>query len=140
MRNDRYNESTARANLVLTADTSVPSCVLSGQGVDKQGRRYVEVTVRDTGAGLASITPTDNSSNVNVTISGQSALYVPRGTTAPIVVRGTQIKPAAGARVELRVVDAAVPANTVVCDPVTTAPGVGPRGSSDSQIFTQIPR
>jgi hypothetical protein len=139
--NDRYNPSTSNtATLVLQGDATVPSCVLTSQGVDSQGRKFVEVTLQDTGAGLASVVPTANSANATFSTSGLSAITFAMGTTSPVVIRATKIDQSQTARVELKVTDAAVPANSLTCDPVITTLEVGKLGYSETEIHKDIPR
>ena len=136
LENDRYNPSVSNtATLTLNqmpARRVVSSALL---GTDELGRKYAEITVRDKGAGLASITPTANSSNIAITTRGLSAITFPQGTTEPVVIRGTRIKPSAPARLELKVTDAAVPANSLVCDPVVTTLNVDQRDTTETQTF-----
>jgi hypothetical protein len=137
--NDRYNPSVSGpATLRLTRDSSVPSCVVTGFG-EENGAKYVEMTIQDRGAGIASITPTANSSNVKIHTRGSDAITFTPGTTAPVIIRGTKLNQSKASRLELRVVDAAVPANSLVCDPVITTLEVGERGYSETQTFKNIP-
>jgi hypothetical protein len=115
---------------VAPTDTTKPSCALSGTGTDAQGRKYIEVTARDTGSGLKSFQSTKV---VNGTV------VVPpftQGTTSPVVARTTKINQSASTTVEFQAIDMA--GNTVVCDPVIT---IVTRDESKpvTQTFSDIP-
>ena len=104
-----FRSYTIRVVAAPPTDTTKPSCALTGQGTDGSGRKYIEVTARDTGSGLQSIVVT-KSTNANTVVPP----FTP-GTTDAVVVRGTKIVQTQGAVVELRVTDVA--GNVTVCDP-----------------------
>jgi hypothetical protein len=90
------------------ADTTAPTCVLTATvaGPPKQ----IQITVQDTGSGLASIL---------VTVSSNADTVVPPfsvGTTSAVLITATKITQTAGSVVELTVTDVA--GNKIVCDPV----------------------
>ena len=95
---------------VATEDKAAPSCAQTGTGTDAQGRKYIQVTTRDTGSGLARITVRKD---INVTMA------MPSFTPAPATPRWSRpprsTRPPAS-QVELEVADIA--GNKTVCDPI----------------------
>ena len=113
------------------ADTTVASCAVTGQGVDSSGKKYADMTVRDTGSGLASI---------GVLQSTNAITPVPAftvGTTAAVIVRATKINQSQTSVFELRVKDMA--GNSIDCDPTSATLTVKARGGSVVQRMTRIP-
>lgn len=109
-------------------DTTPPTCVLTAvlAGPPKQ----IQITVRDTGSGLASIVVT-SSVNANTPVPAFTV-----GTTDPVVVTSTKINQTLAASVSLRVTDSA--GNVTNCDPVITDV-LRVNGADASQTFT-VPR
>jgi hypothetical protein len=111
-------------------DTTVPLCAITRIG-KVGGKKFIEVTVQDTGRGLFS---------VEATKLFNATLDVPdfvSGSTSPIVVRATQINKRLRMQLELRVTDIA--GNFVMCDPVLTSIGRG-SGMPSRQTFTDLPQ
>jgi Domain of unknown function DUF11 len=112
------------------ADTTPPSCVLTGvvAGPPKQ----IQITVQDLGSGLNS---------VQVTASTNATVAVPAftpGTTSPLVVTATKIDQTQGAEVGLQVTDVA--GNVTNCDPVdlTVSRSTGaPTGTTVTHVTQQ---
>ena len=90
------------------ADTTKPTCVLTATvaGPPKQ----IQITVQDSGSGLASIVVT-KSQNADTVVPPFTS-----GTTGAVLVTATKITQSAGSVVELTVTDVA--GNKIVCDPV----------------------
>ena len=113
------------------SDTTKPSCALSASGTDANGKKYIEITTRDTGSGLKSI-------DVTKLTNGVSAIPpFTQGTTSPVVVRVTKTIQTQSTSVELTVKDVA--GNVTVCDPVITLV-VRDESRPVTQTFTDIPR
>jgi hypothetical protein len=113
-----------------TADTTPPRCELTKTGTDPSGKKFIEVTVQDTGSGLGSVVVV-KSINTDTVVPPFAA-----GVTSPVVIRSTKIDQTKAAQLELNVSDVA--GNVVDCDPVlTTLVGKGRR--SVSQRFKAIP-
>jgi hypothetical protein len=89
-------------------DTTPPSCALTNvvAGPPKQ----LQITVQDSGSGLASIAVTA-STNASTPVPAFAA-----GTTGPVVVTSTKLDQGRSAQVALRVTDAA--GNVTDCDPI----------------------
>jgi hypothetical protein len=122
--------ATAQKHWVSGGETTPPSCALSKMGTNAAGKKFIEVTVRDTGSGLGSVV---------VLKSVNSDTVVPpfaAGTTSPVVVTSTKVDQTKSAQVELKVTDVA--GNAVTCDPVlTTLVGKGNR--TVTQRFRGLP-
>jgi hypothetical protein len=119
------DDLTAGAVWKFTAgDTTPPSCALTATitGPPKQ----IQVTVRDTGSGLASIVVTKA---VNDTVSIPSFTA---GTTSPVVVTATKVDQSKSSTLALQVKDQA--GNVTNCDPTTTTVVREPRGQTLSGI------
>jgi uncharacterized repeat protein (TIGR01451 family) len=89
-------------------DTTPPMCVLSATVVGPP--KQIQVTIGDSGSGLASIVVT-SSTNANMVVPSFSA-----GITSPVLVTATKIDPSSGSTVALTVTDVA--GNVTRCDPV----------------------
>ncbi len=126
-----YTNAVTKTVTVSAADTTKPTCVLTATGADSAGRKYIEITVGDSGSGLATIL---------VTASSNATTPVPPfvvGTTAPVVVRATKIDQSLGAQIALRLTDVA--GNVVDCDPVLTSIMRDPGGDQPAtQTFTGL--
>jgi hypothetical protein len=112
------------------ADTTAPSCALTKTGTDSSGKKYIEVTVGDSG-GLHA---------VEVLKSVNSNTVVPAfadGTTSPVVVRSTKIIQSKGSTLELRVTDLA--GNVTDCDPTSVTLRLKGRRGTVRQRITGVP-
>ena len=101
-------------------DTTPPSCVLFRTAVDGNGKKFIEIRVKDDGSGLKSIV---------VNESTNSTTPVPPftvGTNDPVFVRGTKINQSQGSRVTITVEDVA--GNKTTCDPELLSLKIGRRG------------
>lgn len=115
----------------LALETTPPTCALTNTGINGLGQKFIEITVQDTGSGLASIVVTTAvNSTVNVPL-------FPPGTTAPVVVTATKINQAAGSQVVLQITD--VDGNVTTCDPIETPVVRGP-GQPVTQTFSGVPQ
>ncbi|MGH2935416.1 MAG: hypothetical protein ACRDL2_13015 [Gaiellaceae bacterium] len=99
---------TAPITVGAPTDTTAPACMLTATvtGPPKQ----IQVTVQDTGSGLATVT---------VTTSANATTVVPPftpGSTDPLVVTSTKVNPTTSSSLALTVKDVA--GNTTHCDPV----------------------
>ena len=92
-----------------------PSCDLTNAGTDAQGKRFIEVTVRDAVSGLASVTTTERR---NLTVSIPSFV---NGLRAGLILRATRINQAVGGQVGFEVVNVA--GKITDCDPVSVVVG-----------------
>ncbi|MCC2667573.1 MAG: repeat-containing protein [Armatimonadetes bacterium] len=81
------------------AETTPPSVTLTSTGINGSGKTYIQITVRDTGSGLASITVTDTT-NCSTVVQP----FTP-GTTDAVLVTATKIDQSKSGRVALRAVD-----------------------------------
>ncbi|MFN2472197.1 MAG: hypothetical protein ABR583_14660 [Gaiellaceae bacterium] len=98
--------------ITIAKDTTPPSCQLTASGTDTNGKKFIEVTVQDTGSGLKSITVTKQT---NATVTGNS--FTP-GTKNPVVIRATRNNNSLSAQLALRAEDQN--GNVTNCDPVIT--------------------
>jgi hypothetical protein len=112
---------------VASADTTPPSCALTGQiaGPPKQ----ILITVQDGGSGLGSVAVT-NSTNAITTVPAFTV-----GSTSPVVITATKVNQSKAAEVALTVTDVA--GNVTMCDPIMTTVA---RGAASVQTYTGIPR
>ena len=113
---------------VPSSDTDPPSCALTKTGT-VGGKKFVEVTVQDTGSGLQSVTVT-HSTNGTVTLPTFTA-----GTTAPQIVRMVKANQSLTSTLELHVADVA--GNAIDCDPSSVTLRLK-RGKL-SQRITKVP-
>lgn len=116
---------------VLGGDTTKPTCLLTNTGTDATGKKFIEVTVRDTGSGLQSIIVLQ-STNANTVVPA----FLP-GTTDPVIVKSTKIVQTSGSTVRLRVTDVA--GNVTECDPVLHV-AVRESGKPVTETFTGVPQ
>jgi hypothetical protein len=105
------NEATKTWTAVTPPDTTAPSCALTATGTDSSGRKYVEVTVQDSGSGLHSINVT-TSTNANTVVGAFTD-----GSTGAVIVRATKIKQSQGSTIALTATDRA--GNRADCDPTS---------------------
>lgn len=92
----------------------------------------VEVTMKDTGTGLAEILVT-KSENADTVVPPFTV-----GTNDPVVLSSTKIDQSKRARIEARVTDLA--GNVAVCDPILTRVEVGGTSELTSQTHPDVPR
>jgi hypothetical protein len=114
----------------VAQDTTPPSCNLTGVGVNGSGQKFIQITIQDTGSGLASITVVDET-NATTTVPAFSA-----GTTNPVVVTATKVNQSQGSTVTLQATDVA--GNVVTCDP-TVAASDRSAGAPSSQTLSKLP-
>lgn len=114
---------------VKVADTTGPSCALTGvvAGPPKQ----IQITVQDTGSGLASV-QVIQSTNADTVVPPFSV-----GTTAPVVVTATKIDQTQGSQVGLTITDVA--GNSTTCDPID-ALVVRDAGKPAATTLTAVPQ
>jgi uncharacterized repeat protein (TIGR01451 family) len=127
--NNSDDDPTA-VNAAQPVDSTRPSCALTGSGTDTLGRKFLQVTVQDTGSGLRTIVPT-KAINLSVGWPGFA-----QGATSAVVVTGAKINQSLTSQLELNVTDVA--GNVSVCDPILTTLDIGPRGRSEPQTLTQV--
>jgi YVTN family beta-propeller protein len=103
-----------------------PSCQLTGivAGPPEQ----IQITMQDTGSGLASIQATE-SVNASVSIPGFST-----GTTSPVVVTATKLNQSQGSEVGFTVTNVA--GLSTSCDPADFKLSLD--GSTESHVFTNL--
>lgn len=94
---------------VVEVDDTPPSCKLTFFS-----KNQIQVTVQDTGSGIASIV-VNKAVNTTVTTNPNP---VPVGTTAPVVVTSTKINVALASQTQITITDVA--GNSTTCDPVLT--------------------
>jgi hypothetical protein len=102
--------ATAQKHWTTGVETTPPTCKLTKTGTNAAGKKFIEVTVQDTGSGLGSVL---------VVTSVNSNTVVPPftvGTTSPVVITSTKIDQTKSAQVALNVTDVA--GNAVACDPI----------------------
>jgi hypothetical protein len=106
--------------LQVTGSASPPSCALTAviAGPPKQ----LQITVQDTGSGLASVVVSE-SNNASVSVPSFAT-----GSTAALVVTATKVDQTMGAQVGLTITD--VNGLVTVCDPIV--PGEAPSDSHSS--------
>jgi hypothetical protein len=124
---DRYQSSNNTTQ--LTADVTPPSCAITRIGIDATGHRFIQVTVQDTGSGIASV---DSTKLLNATLSIPS--YV-AGVTDPLVITATRQVATSPMQVMLRVSDIA--GNITNCDPWLFSVGSEP-GVERSETITHL--
>nr|ALG05175.1 ice-binding protein [bacterium] len=107
-----------------------PTGTLTGTGTDNLGHKFIRMTARDTGSGIATIVVTKTINAVTI-VDG----FVP-GTTQPVLVTSTKINPAMTSIVELRITDRC--GNFVLADPVLTLLSLD-KVKALSQAFKNIP-
>ena len=123
---DRYNPSSVRSTLVFNPNP--PSCDLTNAGIDDQGRRFIEVTVRDAVSGLASVSTTEmNNLTVNIPTFAN-------GLQTALIVRATKVDQSQSSQLGLEVVNVA--GKITDCDPVAVV--LGGRGESRSTTVENV--
>jgi hypothetical protein len=113
-----------------STDTSPPSCALTNTGT-QNGKKFVEVTVQDTGSGLGSVTVT-HATNGTVTLPS----FTP-GTTSPQIVKMVKKNQSLTSTLELHVADVA--GNAIDCDPSSVTLRLKARGGTVMQRLTRVP-
>jgi hypothetical protein len=124
-----------------TGDAAVPSCALTGSGTDGSGRKYIQVTVQDTGSGLAravatTLTNGTLSSSVGA-FGGTPPTATFAGVTGPVVVTVTKVNQSQSTQVAFDVFDVA--GNKTSCDPVLVTLSETP-GQPQVLRFTGLPQ
>lgn len=114
----------------LTPDTVPPTGALTKTGTDGLGNKFIQITARDIGSGLASIVVIKTINAATVVSS-----FTP-GTTQPVIITSTKLNAAQGSTVELRITDIA--GNVIIADPVLTLLAVE-SGKQIKQTFRGIP-
>ena len=112
-------------------DTTNPACVLTGVGVDAQGRRTLNVRIQDTGSGLQRVVVT-TAVNIVVTIPA-----FPIGATDAQQIVGTRQNQSQTATMQIQVFDVA--GNSSSCDPLVVEQRIGDDGASVSGTYDGIP-
>ena len=120
---------TLAALRVRQLDFTKPRCPITLNDPGPPAR--VEVTIQDTGSGLAEILVT-KSENADTVVPPFTV-----GTTDPVVLSSTKIDQTKRARVEARVTDLA--GNVALCDPILTV-AIRSNGSSAPQTHADVPR
>jgi hypothetical protein len=123
---DRYLPSSVRTTLVFSPNP--PSCDLTSSGIDDQGRRFIEVTVRDATSGLASISIIEQN-NIIVSVP-----VFANGIQRALIVRGTKVNQSLSSQLGLEVVNVA--GKVTDCDPVAVV--LGSRGESRSATVHNV--
>lgn len=117
----------------VRVDKAMPSCALTGTGIDATGHTYIQITVQDTLSGLGSVLVSE-SNNATVPTPAFTA-----GTTAPVIVTATKLNQSQSSQVALSVTDQA--GNITNCDPILTEVGNdGPGGAPRSETFHHVAR
>lgn len=114
---------------VQQLDAAKPTCPITLNDPGPPAR--IEVTIRDTGTGLAEILVT-KSENADTVVPPFTV-----GTTDPVVLTATKIDQTKRARVEARVTDLA--GNVALCDPILLMV-VRENGQSLTDSMTDVPR
>lgn len=120
-------------NVQTPTDGTPPSCALTAQGTDAQGRSFIQVTVQDTGSGLKSVVVTEQ---VNLTYTFSPNPFTV-GTTNQIVYTATKTDQSQSSQFALQVTDVA--GNVTNCDPVD-ALVVRDSGKPATAALTGIPQ
>lgn len=114
----------------VNPDKVPPTGTLTGTGTDGFGNKYIQITGRDTGSGIATIEIIKSTNAATIVAS-----FIP-GTNQPVIITSTKINPGKGSTVELRITDVA--GNVTIADPVLTLLDVQD-GTKLKQNFRQIP-
>jgi hypothetical protein len=110
---------------------SPPTSAVTGTGTDAQGRKYVQITVRDSDSGLATI---------NITAAQNATVSVPSfttGTKDPVVITATKIDQTQSSTIVVQSIDRC--GNVSENDP-TMVEVVREAGKPVSQTFVEIPK
>jgi hypothetical protein len=138
---DQAGTKEAARTLVVKLDKTRATCVMGASGTTADGRPYTDMTIRDTGSGLASLTMKQQD-NVTPTIPSFAV-----GTTMPVTLRFTSVDPARPAGWTYDLFDVA--GNKTACDPVITTVTVDKGGGDDDegddeakgrQVFRDLPQ
>jgi hypothetical protein len=120
-----------------------PSCDLTKEGINREGRKFIEITVQDTGSGLAAINIL-KATNAEVKIPD---IPVDENKEFPVVVTATKIDQNTNAIVRLKVTDVAGnitgdpdDPDSPPCDPVLTHADIPEGRLWVSETFTNIPQ
>ena len=131
---DAHNNASAaktfNVHVNAPGDTTAASCGVTAT-VTADGKKYADMTVQDTGSGLASI-QVIKSINATTPVPAFTA-----GTKNAVIVRATKVNQSASSTFELRVTDVA--GNTIDCDPTSVSLRIKSRGGSMTQRMTRIP-
>lgn len=112
------------------AETVKPTGMLTATGTDGLGNKFIRVTARDIGSGIATIVVTKSVNAATVVAS-----FV-IGTTQPVIITSTKINANLASTVEVRITDRC--GNTILADPVLTLLQVQD-GNRFEQTFKGIP-
>jgi hypothetical protein len=128
----RYNPAPP-ISTSLTADVTPPSCTVTNVGVDANGRKFVQITVQDTGSGIAAVNPNEQVNLIEpISIPSYSA-----GVLTPLVVTATKNDQTQSSQIGLEVDDVA--GNVTDCDPILTEVGRdGPGGLPRTATFHHV--
>lgn len=121
---------TVLAMRVRQLDFTKPRCPITLNDPGPPAR--VEVTIQDTGTGLAEILVT-RSENADTVVPPFAV-----GTTDPVILSSTKIDQTKRARVEARVTDLA--GNVALCDPILTRVEIGGKSEEIKQTHADVPR
>ena len=114
--------SDIRIEAASAGDSGAPFCALTATGTNASGRKFIQVTTRDSGTGLQSIVVT-KATNLDAVVPP----FTP-GTTGNVVVTATKIDQVKSSQLALRVTD--VQGNVTDCDPVDVTIGPETRWGS----------
>jgi serine protease len=114
-------------------DNTPPICSITGSGTDGGGHKFIQISIQDTGSGLASI-QTLAATNATVNIPGFTT-----GTTNPVVVTATKMDNSISSSVSLQASDVAGNTTTPpACDPIMLEE-IRSTGQPVSHTLTDIP-
>jgi hypothetical protein len=116
--------------ITVAVDVTAPICPITATGTDAMGRKFIEITVRDDGSGLSSIT-SEVVTNAVLTIPPFTV-----GTNDPVVVRATKVNQSQSSTIRIRVMDVA--GNIQICDPVVDL-NVRESGEPAAKTYTDLP-
>jgi hypothetical protein len=126
----RDDDTQTCQTILLTVDSTPPTCVIAETGRNADGRSFIRFTVQDTGSGIARLVVVYTR---NATVAFSS---FPPGTTEPLDIVATAIDPAQSVGVTVDLFD--VVGNTAFCDPVL-AVVVREHGKPVMQSFEGLP-
>ena len=113
----KQTSNQATKTWVSGGDTTPPACTLTAMFTGPP--KSIQVTVQDSGSGLASIN-VDHSTNATTVVSPFA-----NGSTSPVLITSTKDDQSQGSSLALTVTDVA--GNVTKCDPIV--PGLGHRGT-----------
>jgi hypothetical protein len=129
---ERYNPAPSITLTGVAADVTAPSCVVTTIGTNASGQKFVQITVQDTGSGLAAVNPTEQVNLLPLQIQSYTA-----GVTTAVVVTATKKDQTLSSQIALEVDDVA--GNVTNCDPILAAVGNdGPGGLPRSETFRHV--